>query len=274
MVLAVTGVVPGRAGGDLAAAQSRGRIVLVGDSIMLGAAPQIDGSLRSRGFDVVVDAAENRSTRLGADVLAGLLVAPADAAVVMLGANDAGDPAAYRGRVESVVAAAGAVPHLYWMTIPEVRDYYPAANQVVRDVAATRPGMQVLPWAGVTAADPSLTARDGLHLTPSGSVAMAFFVTANVEAGLAPPTTAPPAPTPSAPSPTEPAPAGEGAAAGGSADPVDDLAARSAEGDDGGTSPWLVVGGSFGLVLAVLAGVGLALAAWALWRTRKGAERS
>ena len=279
-----------------------GRVVLVGDSIMLGAAAGLDEAFRSAGYEVAVDAAESRSTSSGAGVLSSQLArGGADAVVVMLGANDGGNPDSYRERVRSVVSSTAWVPRIYWLTIPEVRSYYPAANQVVREDLALRPGSEVIDWSAV-AAGGGLTAGDGLHLTPAGSEAMAWLVSANVVADLradaaaaaSTTTTAPvasPDPPPSADT-ADTVPAGpDEAATQGSA--VGPSVAGSGSGEDApatddsplseaerlaadaetaaGSSIWDVATrtsvAAAGLV-AVLGILGVSLAVWALWRTR------
>lgn len=155
------------------------RVVAVGDSIMEGAAPRIDEAFRGLGYEVAVDTAVSRSTLAGADLVRFYTAMGADAVVVMLGANDAGDPEALRSRVRAVIDAAQGAPLLFWMTIPEVRDYYPAANEVLRQEMSTRPGGSVLEWSPLAAA-PGVTAGDGLHLKPAGVETMTGFVVASV----------------------------------------------------------------------------------------------
>lgn len=153
----------------------------MGDSIMAGAVPQLDASLRAAGFDPIVDAQESRSTSRGADSVGLYAAAGVDQIVVMLGANDSGDPDLFASRVAEVIAAADGVDRLYWITIPEVRDYYPAANRIVADQLAARPGAKVLDWNSVLVAG-DLTGGDGMHLRPEGADALAAFVTMNLSA--------------------------------------------------------------------------------------------
>jgi hypothetical protein len=137
-----------------------------------------------------------------------------DSLVINLGANDAGNTAAYRQKVEQILTSTAGVPHVYWLTIREVRDYYPAANQAVREVAAGYPNVTVLDWNAATAGSTGLTARDGLHLTGSGAAAMTDLVFGAVVNSVipqiapapAPEPTPPPATTPPATTPPETAP--------------------------------------------------------------------
>lgn len=174
--------VPTPASGDLNG-DGIARVVAVGDSILEGAATSITEAFRGAGYDVVVDTAVSRSTLAGADVVRRLAASDPDAIVVMLGANDGGNPETYRTRVRAVLDAATGVPLLLWMTIPEVRDYYPAANQVLSEEMATRSGGSLLDWSAV-AATAGVTASDGLHLTPAGIETMTGFVVASTAQAL------------------------------------------------------------------------------------------
>ena len=273
------------------------RVGLVGDSIMLGAGPQLIEALTAAGFTPVVDAQESRSTSQGADHVRFLAASGMDAIVVMLGANDAGDPQTYRNRVKEVVAAADGVPRLYWMTIPETRDYYPAANQIVAEELAARPGGEVLDWNSVLA--DGLTSGDGMHLKPQGATAMAGFVALNLaedllgaggpdastttgtqgelSAGSDPgAATDPDDPTSSEAPDPDPADAIQDDA--GPDDAGRDDAVRDDAGqDDADTDPDLVetIAGPGGvlfavvLVATVLGSVGVGIALWALWNSRR-----
>jgi lysophospholipase L1-like esterase len=205
-----------------AAAQPR-RVVVVGDSIILGARGPLESTLGRDGWATTFDAAVNRSTLAGAGVVRRHGPDLGDSLVVSLGANDAGNPATFRQRVDAVMAAAAFVPHVYWLTIREVRPYYRSANQVLRDATTRFPNLRLVDWNGATAGAPGLTAGDGLHLTPAGAKSMAGLVTTSVRSGAkpqpppGPPSTAgpepavsavpPPAPTTAAPAPTTAAPA-------------------------------------------------------------------
>ena len=286
--MAATGLGPSRAAAQEApTGDDPVRVGLVGDSIMLGAEPQLIEALTAAGFTPVVDAQESRSTSQGADHVRFLAASGMDAIVVMLGANDAGDPQTYRNRVKEVVAAADGVPRLYWMTIPETRDYYPAANQIVAEELAARPGGAVLDWNSVLA--DGLTSGDGMHLKPQGATAMAGFVALNLAEDLlgaggpdASTTTDPGAATdpddPTSSEALDPDPADAIQDDAGPDDAGRDDAVRDDAGqDDADTDPDLVetIAGPGGvlfavvLVATVLGSVGVGIALWALWNSRR-----
>ncbi|MCZ7628065.1 MAG: hypothetical protein M5U19_02765 [Microthrixaceae bacterium] len=250
------------------------RVVAVGDSIMQGAAPRIEEAFRSAGYEVAVDTAVSRSTLAGVDLVRFYTAMGADAVVVMLGANDAGNPETFRTRVRSVIDAAQGAPLLAWVTIPEVRDYYPAANEVLRQEMSARTSGSVLEWSPLAAA-PGVTASDGLHLTPTGIETMSGFLVASVVAAIEGAqsevaASGPAGETSPADSPDrddDPAPSAMTAA--GTTAPGGDV-----RGAPGVADSFKSLIGPGGLAVAavlmaaalVCGGVGVAL--WSLWRTR------
>ncbi len=153
VLLAAGAVVP-----PPAAAQQR-RVVVVGDSVILGAKAQLTSSLAGMGWAVTFDAAVSRSTAAGLDAIESHRGELTDSLVVSLGANDAGNTASFRQKVKAILDATANVPHVYWVTIREVRDYYGPANQAVREVAAGRPNVTVVDWHAATLGRTDLTAR-------------------------------------------------------------------------------------------------------------------
>jgi lysophospholipase L1-like esterase len=284
--------------GDVDAQQRR--VVVVGDSVILGAQGPMTAAFAARGWEVTFDAAVSRSTSAGLDAVESHRPLLTDSLVVSLGANDAGNTAAFRERVRAILDAAASVPRVYWVTIREVRDYYGPANQAVRDVAAGRPNVTVLDWHAATAGATDLTAGDGLHLNGAGAARMTQLVTDAVVTGSPPaappppatslpPTTAPPTtlspttvPPTTAPAPTttppttaprnlRSSPAAESSSASGeseSAAPPQPTADRSFLAAD---TIW-TVGGGIALVVVVLALSGVALACWSLVRSRNTQE--
>lgn len=280
--------------GDVAAQQRR--VVVVGDSVILGAQGPMTAAFSARGWEVTFDAAVSRSTSAGLDAIESHRPLLTDSLVVSLGANDAGNTAAFRERVRAILDATASVPRVYWVTIREVRDYYGPANQAVRDVAAGRPNVTVLDWHAATAGATDLTAGDGLHLNGAGAARMTQLVTDAVVTGALPaappsppptslppttaaPTTVPPStvppttvPSTTVPSTTAPpttaprnlrsSPTAELAAP---ARPVADRSFLDAD------TIW-TVGGGIALVVAVLALSGAALAGWSLARSRATQE--
>lgn len=262
-------------------AQQR-RVVVVGDSVILGAQSTMVPAFAGRGWQVTFDAAVNRSSAAALDAVEAHRGELTDSLVLSVGANDAGNTGAFAQRVAAILDATATVPHVYVLTIREVRDYYRPANQAIRDVAAGRPNVTVLDWHAATAGDASLTASDGLHLNGAGAARMTQLVTDAVVAGTVPgaaapppptaapttpaPTTAPPttpAPTTAAPTTTAPTSTAPTTAAPttGRAPSTEERVAEDALFDVGAL--W-TVGGGVALVVAVLALAGVVLAGWSL----------
>ena len=292
-LLLLVGLVPGVHAVPDAGAQER-RVVVIGDSIILGAESALVGAFQGAGWQISFDAAVSRSTVAALDAIEAHRAELTDSLVLSFGANDAGNPATFRARVERVLAATASVPNVYWLTIREVRDYYPAANQVLREVAAGHPNVTVVDWNGATAGNDSYTAGDGLHLNGSGAARMAEVLVGAVVNGVAPPaaqpapppppptTAAPPppkttvAPTTAAPATTVPAPTTTAAASTTSStttEAPDERAAELTEIEDtstidvGDAAGWTAAGGLVLVLAAMLLG-GVALAAWSLYSTR------
>lgn len=158
-----------------AAAQAR-HVVVVGDSILLGAKDRLAANYSQLGWTATLDMAVSRSTTAGLQAIEAHRSELGDTLVIGLGANDAGNTEAFRDKVQKVLTAVADVPHVFWVTIAEARPYYPAANQVLRDAATSHPNLTVIDWAAYAAATPTVAGSDGLHLTPSGATEMANLV--------------------------------------------------------------------------------------------------
>lgn len=279
-----------------ASAQEGRRAVVVSDSILAGAESALVARLEEAGWSVTFDAEVNRTTYSAAAVVASHRDELTDTVVLSLGANDGADRETFRRRVDSVLAEVRDVPHVYWLSLHEVRDGYVGANEVLRELERQHPNLTVLDWHSLASADAALTASDGLHLSPAGARAMAGLV--GDAATQAPDPTAPPepasvtpAPAPSelTPAPSQPAPTSdeppvaEPHTTAPTADPDagEDAARASSAGGgsaDRSTSPWWrgIAGwtaAGFGLVLAVvlaaLVVAGTWLGVWSLWSTRR-----
>lgn len=289
---------------------ARGRFIAVGDSILLGARSQLESRTGFLGWPAVLDLEVSRSTSAGAAALESHHPGPGDVVLISLGANDSGNPDLFRSRAEGVALAAAGASSVYWLTIAEVRPYYTGTNTIIRELAERHPNMNVVDWAAVAAADLSLTAGDGLHLTPRGTVAMADEIFRTIMGGVAPapavitpwtvttetgpapaPSTVPgpdaapsitavPTPTGDAPASSDPASvdvaedtvADRGTAPVPSKVPVDRLVSDTSAADRETSGD---VGGGRGPLMGLGIGIvaaGLVLAAWSARRRRGGSD--
>jgi lysophospholipase L1-like esterase len=160
------------------------RVFVLGDSVILGAEPQIEATLGAAGWDVIFDATVGRTARGGLEEILRRRTEVGGTVVVMLGHNDGADPQIFGPDADALLSELADVPRVLWLTIHAVKDYYEEANHLLAVVAAGRANVQLLDWDAV-ADTPGVTNPDGLHLTPTGAQAMADFVLAAVE-GQAP----------------------------------------------------------------------------------------
>jgi hypothetical protein len=148
-----------------------GRVVAVGDSVMLGAAQ----ALSKRG--VVVDAKVSRQFGAGAP-LAQAAAAGAKAVIVHLGTNG---PMSYDqlDRFATSITSQGARLVLVTIQLPNVAryTYERDVNSRIWGVWATRWGVKVADWNSLSSANRSLLAGDGTHLSgPNAAKAFADLV--------------------------------------------------------------------------------------------------
>jgi lysophospholipase L1-like esterase len=160
------------------------RVFVLGDSVILGAQAQIEATLGAAGWEVLFDATVGRSTRGGLEEILRRRTEVGGTVVVMLGHNDGADPQIFGPDADALLSELSDVPSVVWLTIHEVKDYYAQANHLLAVVAAGRANVQLVDWDAV-ADTPGVTNPDGLHLTATGSQAMADLVLAAIE-GRAP----------------------------------------------------------------------------------------
>jgi hypothetical protein len=107
--------------------------------------------------------------------------------IVAVGYNDF--EAAYPDNIENVLAAfrGAGVTKVLWVTLRAERHSYLTMNDAIRDAAARHPELTIVDWNLYSRSHPDWFQSDGLHLNPTGSVAMAtLFHKALVAAGVAP----------------------------------------------------------------------------------------
>lgn len=180
--IGAVGVAPGSGTASPAAPafppQRPTRVLVLGDSVMKGAANDYAPALPGR--EVIVSAEVNRSTGQGADELAKLGT-DWDVVVVLLGHNDGGSPGAYQPAARRILDQLRDVRVVSWLTIHEVRPYYPGVNQYIAGLQGEYPNLIVGDWNAVANANPGALAGDGLHLNGQGAQLMAETVAEQVE---------------------------------------------------------------------------------------------
>ncbi len=155
-------------------------MILVGDSVMAALEPEYTDAARkvlgAAGWNVAIDAKVNRSTIQGRQVLKALRPSANDTVVLMLGHNDAGTPAVFGPRVESILSDLDGVGRVFWLTMREPR--YAQANAVIASAGAKHTNLRMVPWDA--SIQPGWTAKDGLHLNGSGATGMANLILASI----------------------------------------------------------------------------------------------
>ncbi|MWC00086.1 acetyltransferase, partial [Agromyces sp. MMS17-SY077] len=140
--------------------QSGDRILAVGDSVMLAAAPALQAAFPG----IRIDAAVSRQLRVGDDIVGAALTGDRDILVVALGTNGDGPDSAY----QSIIDLAGTGRTVVLVDIAGPMTWTSAVNDRIRRVAGSNPNVVVADWNGAIAPHPELLAADGVHPGPSG----------------------------------------------------------------------------------------------------------
>jgi lysophospholipase L1-like esterase len=173
-----------------------GTVAVVGDSLTVSAADEIDVALTDAGLEVLaVDGLENRrmvrggaETRPGVDAIDDILAAGHEPElwIVALGTNDVGngiDEPHFSDDVEAVLRGVPTGAPVIWIDL-FIRDrprLVAQANDAIRSVSAIRPGTLVVDWNGLGDA-PGIVTSDGVHLTEAGQDLFAATMAAAVDA--------------------------------------------------------------------------------------------
>lgn len=152
---------------------SGNRLIVIGDSILASTAPRFGGSLCDvlveAGWTVEIDAEPGRFLAFADRVLDRRLDTGDgfdwSAAVMFFGSNFDGDLEGFAELLDELLGRLDPRPVLL-LTVTEFRDDRAAVNDVIRARAGDR--VRIIDWATITAAEPGLLARDGLHLSAAG----------------------------------------------------------------------------------------------------------
>lgn len=150
-------------------------LLMVGDSITVGASSAATSEFEARGFLATID---GRVGRPSDEVLQVIRAQRGDTEyfVVETGYNDAGDPALFRSRFRAIVNELAGAKRVVVVTLSESRSYYVTANQTIRQEIAGRPNFVIADWATRVRSVPGALQPDGIHLTPTGSAALATLI--------------------------------------------------------------------------------------------------
>jgi lysophospholipase L1-like esterase len=170
-------------------------VVMVGDSITVGARRPLASGLRSLGLDVrAIDAADGRriavggpSRASGLDVVTQLGADPPDLWVIALGTNDVSQythAEEYRAAIGALLSAIPVTTPVVWVDTyleddPARSDVF---NQALRDTLDFRGTASVADWSSVAPGEGVLA--DGIHPSDEGAQQYGLVVAAAVEQWL------------------------------------------------------------------------------------------
>jgi hypothetical protein len=152
-------------------------VLLIGDSIMLGAATALQRDVPGAHVDAAVSRQlQHAIAILDADKSSGLLPATV---VIHLGDNgpsgtDAFDQA--EADVDKIVQAAGPRSTVYFLTLKLPRAWQDEVNSAFTTSAPRWPNAHVLDWRSFSESHADWFTLDGFHLNPTGQVAYAAFI--------------------------------------------------------------------------------------------------
>lgn len=155
------------------------RVIMLGDSVMAATAQRYSNDMCSTlvplGWDVEVNAESGRFVQWGNFVLDFRLDQEWDIGVVLLGNNFGGNLEYYREQLARIVERL-APAKVVLLTVSEFDPTRVEVNEMIFDVAVGNQDVYVLDWAAVTASDPLLTGKDGLHLSVEGRERLALEI--------------------------------------------------------------------------------------------------
>jgi hypothetical protein len=167
------------ASGAMVDGSARPAVFVVGDSVVLGAEPQLRAAFGSWSF--TIDAVVSRFTREGIDVLRARRAEVADVVVVALGYNDGIDVEPFRATAGALLDELADVALVVWVNLRATEPYYGLDDAVLLELASVRPNVVVADWATASSSlPPEAFAGDGLHLTPAAAEHMADLVAGTV----------------------------------------------------------------------------------------------
>ncbi|MDO4913091.1 MAG: acyltransferase family protein [Bifidobacteriaceae bacterium] len=145
---------------NIAAHTSSARVLIIGDSITLGASP----ALQATFANALIDAKVSRQLWDAPDLITQHKAEfHPEAVVVALGTNCP----ITEDNLQSVLNAVGGLP-VYFLTIRVALYWQDPNNALLREFAAKHSNVGLIDWNGVTAGHGEYLSDDGVHPTPDG----------------------------------------------------------------------------------------------------------
>lgn len=164
-----------------AAALEGSEVVVIGDSLMDGAAiyGNLQAKIRGAGHPYVAETRTGMRTAEGVEHAIELIEGREPGHLVIgLGTNDEPDGPAFAASIDALVEAAPG--WRIWWVAPHHEPVEPL-EATLQDAGERHQNLEVVDFAPVLDADPTLWHDDGIHLTPRGYEARADFVVEFVE---------------------------------------------------------------------------------------------
>ncbi len=147
-------------------------VTAIGDSVMLGAAPQLYANIG--GLDLYAAVSFQASAGVG---LIGQLAASgalSDVVVVHLGNNGPFSAS----ELDEMMASLAGVSRVIFLTVKVPRSWEGSVNAMLSANVGRYPNAVLADWRGASAGHPEYFWTDGLHLRPEGALAYASFILA------------------------------------------------------------------------------------------------
>jgi lysophospholipase L1-like esterase len=162
------------------------RLLIIGDSVILGAQPWIVAALAARGWRVNQTSQESLHTWEAGRIVDANRGAfgLGDVVILQLGTNDGGNPAELSAYIDELMGHLATVDRVYWVNMRQFRPWVPAANAVIADAATRYPNLRVIDWDSHATPNPTFVAGDGYHLNAGGAAFMAQLLAYTLDAYL------------------------------------------------------------------------------------------
>jgi peptidoglycan/LPS O-acetylase OafA/YrhL len=145
-------------------------VLVVGDSVMLGASPAMLRRLPAADIDAVV----GRQLRDAADLMSDLRTAGRMRPVVVLQLGNNGS--ATGGQLDELMSELSNADRVVVITANAPRAWTDTVNDRFRDLQSKHPNVQILDWHAVVDGEGGLVGDDGVHLTPLGAQRLSELV--------------------------------------------------------------------------------------------------
>lgn len=150
-------------------------VVVVGDSLTVGARNFLERLARESGYELQIDAVSGRKTSAGASALKNLVVPPGATIVAALGTNDSNAGPSFRASVDDFMAVVPPSSPVVWLTSYRTKPLDNVARALA-DAQLSYPRLTIADWVAVLQSRKDWLSGDDVHYTPAGYEAFARFV--------------------------------------------------------------------------------------------------